>query len=58
MTRLFKCGNHCMFGEDLEHRIADLEYSIGTSVCVCVSVCVSVCVCVCTVEPLTMGHSK
>ena len=32
VTRLFKCGNHYVFGEDLEHRIADLKYSLGKSV--------------------------
>lgn len=27
VTALFKCGNHRVFGKDLEHRLADLEYS-------------------------------
>ena len=29
VTRLLKCGNHRVFGKDLEHHLADLEHTLG-----------------------------
>ena len=31
VTRLLKCGNHRVFGKDLEHHLADLEHTQGLS---------------------------
>ena len=29
VTRLLKCGNHRVFGKDLEHHLADLEHTLS-----------------------------
>ena len=32
-TTLLKCGNHRVFGKDLEHHLADLEHTSGVWLC-------------------------